>query len=190
MSDHSISFIPVQPRFQGDRYAKAEEIVKWLVDQKAIEPTLSDCVFGDGGYRLLPGLAQFLEHGDRYFCPDLLMLGLEIITKKAVFHTGGNGLETVTCPVCQACENDPCDMQKDSPFLDLVGMWFDSESELVTCPYCQKEISITDFVFEPAWGFSDLGFSFWNCHDQFRDDFVKEFERRLGCLIRLVYTHL
>jgi len=188
MSDHSICFVPVQPQFQGDRHAKAEEIVKWLVEQKAIEPTLSDCVSGRA-YRLLPGLTQFLEHGDEYFDPDLLTLELEVITEKTVFHAGGNGLETITCPACQTCESDPLDMQKDSPFLDLVTTWFESESELITCPYCQREISIADFIFEPAWGFSDLGFSFWNRGGPFRDDFVKEFERRLGCPMRIVYTH-
>ena len=189
MSCNSISFVPAQPQFQGDRHAKAEEIVKWLVEEQIIESTLSDCVLGGDGYRLLPELAKFCEYGTEYLNPDLIVFGLEIITQKNVFHPGGNGNDFVTCPACQTCESDICDMQKTSHFLDLVNVWYEEESELVPCPYCQKEISIADFVFEPTWGFSDLGFTFWNT-PPFHEDFIKEFERRLGCPIRVVYTHL
>ena len=42
---------------------------------------------------------------------------------------------------------------------------------------------------KPEWGFSNLGFTFWNW-PPFTDQFIKNFKQRLGCDVNIVFSHI
>lgn len=184
MSDRSISIVSKQSSYQGNRETKAAEIVAWLVTEQAIEPTRSACVLGNeaGGYRLLPGMRQFCVEPKRFY-PDMNPLGMEVNLQKTVYDTGENGLDKVSCPAC------PAEIPEDM-FFDLVADWFHHGERCdLICPSCQNKISLEEIVTEPAWAFSDLGFTFWGCPD-LHEEFIVEFEKRLGCPVSVVNCHL
>lgn len=182
MSDHSISIVPKQLTFMGDRHAKAKEIVQWLAEKQAIEPQLSDCVLGGMGYRLLSGMTQFLEEPE-YFRPTLVTLGLEVIMENQVFCTIENGIDKVICPHCHSPQPDP------DVVYDMAGQWWRDLQDTFPCPSCGRTISIVDWIMEPEWGFSDLGFEFWNC-PSFNTEFINEIKNQLGCNVWIVYKHM
>ncbi len=59
----------------------------------------------------------------------------------------------------------------------------------MTCPLCHVAMDIHQFTFSPDWGFSDLGFTFWNWPG-LTDEFIAEFKKKLGCDISIVYAHI
>lgn len=102
--------------------------------------------------------------------------GLEIITKRTVFISGEGYVEDIICPACKSSiELEDFDFKK----------WEEGLSDHSQCPHCKKESEINTFHFEPEWGFSDLGFKFWNW-PSFNDEFILEFKNKLQCEIRII----
>ena len=184
MSDHSISIVPRQLTYRGDRESKASEIVQWLIEEQAIEPTLNDCDWGVPGiYRFKENFARFSSY-PQYLCLDLRLSGLEVIMKRTVFDTMANGLEDVRCPFCRS-------EIAEEMFFDLIENWWHEKSDAhaLTCPSCGETVSLDAIITEPEWGASDLGFTFWNC-PPFIDEFITEFEKRLESPVWVVYRHI
>lgn len=179
MSDHSISIVPKLSSYPENKI-KAQEILNWLISKDIIKPTLSDCILSSNkGYAISEGanrITVFPE--DLPF--DLITNGLEIITERQVFDTGENFLDELICPYCN--ENIASDDWDLNP-------WSNKESNNLTCPQCGQESEIHNYTFEPQWGFSNLGFRFWNW-PHFTDGFLDEFKQKLNSDIAIVYQHI
>ena len=178
MSDHSISIVPRQSAYPG-KETKAKEILEWLISLDIVKATLSDCVLSSNdGYAISNG-AKLLTAEPELLPFDLEVNGLEIITERQVFHTGENGIEELICPHCKQ------DIAEED--WDFLSAWGDDTSNNLTCPLCNVETEIHQFKFTPEWGFSNLGFTFWNW-SSLTDHFIEDFKQKLGCDINLVYT--
>jgi hypothetical protein len=180
MSDNSISIVPKQSSYPNNK-AQAKKILDWLVSKDIVKPTLSDCISSsDNGYTPSEG-ARLVTAFPEDLQLDFLTNGLEIITERQVFDTGENGIEELTCPHCK--ENIATE---DWNFLTP---WNNKDSDNLTCPLCGHKTGIHNFTFDPEWGFSDLGFKFWNW-PEFTDEFIEEFRMKLNCEIALVYQRI
>lgn len=182
MSDHSISLVPKKSRYPH-RDLVIKNILEWLVSSKIIEAEITDCILGKtGGYRGSEGLKRIVQN------PEALntlwkhqTFGLEIVNEKNVFDTGENALESMTCSNCNS--------KYDVEVYDIITIWWDTEETDVVCTACGKIYDINEYLFDPQWAFSDLGFKFWN-FPQFSSQFVGEFQSRLQCDIAIVYQHI
>ncbi|HYG38518.1 MAG TPA: hypothetical protein VD908_07870 [Cytophagales bacterium] len=179
MSDYSISFVPKQSIFPNPQ-EKANEIFEWLVSKDIIKPFLSDCILSSQkGFSISDGAKKVcLFPNDLPF--NLRTNGVEIITERQVFDTGENGIEELICPICGVNI-----AVKD---WDL-NSWDSGGSDNIKCTNCDVESEINKFHFSPEWGFSNLGFTFWNW-PEFNTDFIKEFEQKMGCTLTIVYQHI
>lgn len=179
MSDFSISIVPKLSSYP-DNKAKAEEILAWLVSMDVVKPTLSDCILSsDEGYAISEGARRVTNLPDELPF-NLLTNGLEIITDRQVFHTGGNGMEECICPNCKA------DIASED--WSFINDWDEENSDELPCPLCSVATDIHQFTFSPQWGFSDLGFTFWNWPD-FTDEFIAALTQKLGCDIPTAFAH-
>jgi hypothetical protein len=180
MSDSSISIVPRLSAYP-DKVIKAKEILNWLVSLDIVKPTLSDCVLSsDNGYPISNG-ARLVSTEPEYLPYDLITNGLEIVTDRQVFHTGQNGIVELICP---KCKRDIAN--EDWGFL---SEWSDNKSNNLTCPLCSIGTDIHQFDFTPEWGFSNLGFTFWNWSN-FTESFINDFRKKLGSDVNIVYTHI
>ena len=62
----------------------------------------------------------------------------------------------------------------------------ENKSDNITCPLCKIANDIHQFEFTPEWGFSDLGFTFWNLA-VLKPSFINEFSQRLSCDVSVVF---
>ena len=87
MSDNYISIIPKTDDYPN-RMAKAKEILDWLISRDIVKDKKTDSILGsDSGYSVSNGAKSVVDNPeDLPF--DLWINGLEIITKKEVFHPG------------------------------------------------------------------------------------------------------
>jgi hypothetical protein len=178
MSDHSISIVPKVSKYT-DKETKAMEILEWLISLDIVKPKLSDCVLGsDEGYAISNG-AKNVATEPEHLPFHLVVNGLEIITERQVFHTGQHGIEKLGCPNCRQ------DLVNED--WEFLSEWAENKSNSLTCPLCKVATNIHQFDFTPQWGFSDLGFTFWN-FPPFTDRFVREFKQRLQCDVNVVQT--
>ena len=181
MSDSSISIVCKKSRYLNNK-EKAQEILEWLVVKNIVDSTVSDCTLGsENGYTVSKGAESVVEE-PRFlrFGPGQVN-GLSFITERTIFHTGGNGMEELICP---SCKNDIS--QEGWDFFDP---WAGGETDDLTCPSCGNSNEIHDYSFKPEWGFSNLGFTFWNW-PPFTDQFIKDFKQRLGCDVNIVFSHI
>lgn len=175
MSDHSISIVPRLSAYP-DNKTKAKEILDWLISLDVVKPTLSDCTLQEeGGYAVSEGAKKVtVQPDDLPF--DLITNGLMIVTERQVFDTGENFIYELTCPDCNTnIAFDDWDLKP----------WSNKENDNLVCTQCGHEIEIHNYTFEPEWGFSDLGFTFWNWPD-FTNDFISEFRKKLDCEVSIV----
>ncbi|UOQ73985.1 hypothetical protein [Hymenobacter cellulosilyticus] len=180
MSDHSTTIVPALSAYPG-KEDKAKEILNWLVAEDIIKPTLSDCVLSaSGGYAIAEGARAVIGSAKRGPF-DLAVNGLEIVTERQVFDTGGNGVEELICP---SCDQDLA--AEDWSFIDD---WYQGHTNDVVCPVCNTAADIHLFRFTPVWGFSDLGFRFWNLPD-LTEAFINRFQQKLGCTVSVVYQRI
>lgn len=181
MSSHSISIVPVVSNFPN-KSEKKDEIVNWLISSDIIKPVLSDCILDMEklGYAVSQG-AEFVTRYPEDLPFDLISNGLEIIMEREIFSTFQNGIDTLICPTCNKNISD-----EDWTFFNE---WASGQSNNLTCPNCKIGSEIHEFKCEPSWGFSDFGFTFWNW-PEFKDEFINQFQQRLGCRVDVVYAHI
>ena len=178
MSDHSISISPKLSAYP-DKESKAKEILVWLVSLDIVKPTLSDCILSsNNGYSISEG-AKLVATEPEYLPFHLRTNGIEIITQRQIFDTGENGMDELICPACGQ------DIAGES--WEFFREWDDNKSNNLTCPLCHTGTDIHQFNFTPEWGFSDLGFTFWNWPG-LTETFLNDFKQKLGCDINVVYT--
>lgn len=180
MSDHSISIVPRVSDYSENKI-KAKEILDWLISIDVVKTELSDCVLGsESGYAISNGAKNITPYPeDLPF--DLITNGLEINLERQIFHTGEGALEECICPNCN--EN----VASENYF--FCDEWFDRNRDIILCPHCNFPSEIHEFKFQPEWGFSNLGFTFWNW-PELNESFISEFRKRLGTDINVVFTHI
>ncbi|TJZ51825.1 hypothetical protein FAZ15_19960 [Sphingobacterium olei] len=140
----------------------------------------SDCILSSNtGYAISDGAKQVTTFPDKLPF-DLITNGLEIVTERKVFDTGQNFINVLSCPHCN----------KNIAFDDWdLDPWNKALSDNLSCTRCELETEIHNYRFEPDWGFSDLGFTFWNL-PEFREDFINEFKKKLDCGVSIVRQHI
>ncbi len=180
MSDTSISIVPRLSTFPN-KELKAAEILDWLVSINVVKPQQSDCVLGsEYGYQISDG-AKEITNEPRLLPFSLITNGLEIVTQRQMFHTGQNEIEKLLCPSCKQ------DISRED--LEFINEWDEEGSNNITCPLCNSANDIHTYSFSPRWGFSDLGFTFWNWPN-LSENFIDMFKQRLNSEINIVYARL
>lgn len=178
MSDHSITIVPKKSVYP-DNEAAAKKMIAWLISRDIIKQETSDCILATThGYAISEGARKIVQEPESLPF-SLTVTGLEVITERTIFHTGENGLDEMICPACK--QNITAE---EWSFFDK---WFNDTNDKIVCPLCEAENSIHSFAFTPQWGFSNLGFTFWNWPG-FTGEFVESFAEQLGSEVDVVYT--
>jgi len=180
MSDYSISIVAKRSNYPNNNL-KAKEILEWLIALDIVKPKLSDCVLSsNNGYAVSNGAKNITAEPEKL--PFFLNVnGLEVVTDKTVFDTGEYGMESCICPNCNKDIS-----QEEWLFIDE---WYSQDNDDSICPLCNVSFNIHDLKIEPEWGFSNLGFTFWNW-PKIKIEFLQEFIRKLNCDVNVVYQHL
>ena len=184
MSDSSTTLVPERIFIAAaEREQMEKRITSWMIEKGWIEPEISDCVLSEGGGRRITRKGNTHISGCE---PDrgLAVNGfcVEQFDGKNVFTNLEGGLESA---VCSGCGEDI-----GEEFYDMTEAWFSGEDNPpVPCPCCGESFDIRDYVLEPPWGFSQIGFTFWNLWDM-TDEFVEEFAAVLGEPVQVVWAHL
>lgn len=184
MGDYNISIVPARSMYPN-KEQKVLEILAWLVKENIVSPELTDCILDEDnlGYAVADGARNVLT--DPQSAPfDLLTSGLEIVQERTVFYQ--NELEKVTCPSCGANAGN---LENGEHVMLWLDEWYGEEKESFECPSCGKEAGINEYIFQPQWGFSDLGFTFWNW-GEFKESFITAFADKLGCPVKVVQTKI
>nr|WP_068891035.1 hypothetical protein [Pedobacter panaciterrae] len=182
MSDTSTTFVPKTSDYPNAQ-VKAREVIEWLILGDIINPVISDCILNnEGGYRISSGAIKLTNDPEGFnSLAGLHTFGLEIIHTKTVFDTGGNGLDSMRCPGCHAEV-----LTEDYSFIEK---WWSEERTTFTCTNCDESYEINEFIFTPEWGFSNLGFRFWN-FPWFTTQFKEDLEGILGCEVKIIHQHI
>lgn len=155
-------------------------VVEYLLAKEIISSEMSDNVLGsEEGYcpgKNWEGIVQYPEERDFL---GLWTNGLEVIKGRNVFYTDGGEFEAINCPNCGA-NNLECDWG------ELFGKWIDDlKSAELECLQCENASSISEYIFEPTWALSNLGFVFWNW-PILKDSFISELQKVVGKRILFV----
>jgi hypothetical protein len=161
----------------------AARIREWLIAGGIIENRMTDCILGnDPGFP--PGL-NYIRATER---TDPLLFqvrtnGLEIIVKREVFCSI-SGEQMLICSACSGRFEPP------EGWHDAIDEWSQRKGPgLLACPACNAERPITEWQHDPAWGFGNLGFQFWNW-PRLKTSFIEEVSARLGHRVVLTFGKL
>ena len=178
MGDYFTSFAPLRPKITQSK-AIGFKLIHWLIKEGIVVNELSDCTLGNLGYAPGENYQSVLVEED----PRLIELrtnGVEVFTERTVFHNGGYELDHVRCPQCNT------DLSRTS-WSAALNEWMDDSGEvLVDCSNCGSRTAIENLQFQPAWGFSNLGLTFWNW-TRFKNTFVQDLEQKIGSPVRVIY---
>lgn len=186
MSDSFNIIVPERFTFSQQELAELENrMIGWMQKNGWIEREKSDCVPNeDKGWRFTEaGAARMAANGEYRAPHDPYGVRVEKYDDcKGLFTNLDGGLDSAVCPLCGK------DILNDA--YDMIFDWANAkEYSLLKCPQCGGSFDIRDFKLYPPWGFSQLGFEFWNLGimDQ---DFVDEFSAKLGEPVRVVWGTL
>ena len=180
MSDQSISIVPRQSFYLNNKN-KAKEILYWLVSLDIVKPILTNCILGLGtGYAISKGAKDVVKDSSK-LPYKFIANGLELVTSSQVFDTGQYDIVDLVCPNCNE--------HVSGEVLSFIENWYENLCIDPICPFCFLAADINKYTFIPRWGFSDLGFKFWNWPD-FTDQFTIELEHKLHCEVSVVHQLL
>lgn len=176
MSDTFISVIPQVAK--GDVENLSDKIVNHLVQKGIIQKSLTDCTLGKPGHAPGDNFRLAIEDDDCGL-DNLRTNGLEVINERQVFHNGGNGLDEITCPNCNA-------NIIESDWGDKLDAWVNETGEdKITCNQCNAVHSVAEYNFKPTWSFGNLGLTFWNW-PELNQKFITEVEEVTGSKVAVV----
>jgi hypothetical protein len=179
VSDFSLTLVPALANCPAPQQ-QADAVQHWLVINRVVSPVATACTLGPQlGYAPAAG-ALAVSTAPSLLPFDLAVNGLEIIIGRQVFDSGGLELTGLRCP---ACQENIVDKEWD------LSPWANQESELLKCPQCNLATAIEAYTFEPAWGFSNLGFRFWNW-PPFTAQFLEQVARIIGQRITVVQQRI
>ena len=182
MSDFSISVVPRTSAYPG-KEEKAQDILDWLVSKDVVKVEKTDSILGGQGklgHAVSEGAKRVVKNPENLPF-NLWTNGLDIIIERMIYSTCQYGLDQFICPNCK----DNLAHKGWAIFED----WYNYEWDKVICPICNQSEEIHSFTFNPSWGFSDLGFTFWNW-TEFTPEFLEEFQRKLGVEIDVVEARI
>jgi hypothetical protein len=164
---------------QSEAAELATTIHRWLIDEGIVLADPPDCVLSsDVGYRAGPHYEKATSMAHEHLW-RLRTNGLDLITKRTVFHSGQGGFELV----CVACADR---FEPTEQWGEAIDEWHKNKGVgMLACPSCGHTQPITDWLHDPPWGFGNLGFKFWNW-PPLRESFVEEIGKRLGHRVVLV----
>jgi DNA-directed RNA polymerase subunit RPC12/RpoP len=165
---------------QAQQFASA--VTEFLFARGILSDKLSDNTLGEHGYAPGKNSVEVIEGNDFEFL-QFQVNGVEIITEKTVFHNGENGIESINCPSCgyDIIEED---------WGTAIDEWMtDTELSSISCPNCKTANSITDYNFNPTWGFGNFGITFWNW-PELKKSFIRELENIFGRPVKFINGHL
>jgi hypothetical protein len=111
-----------------------------------------------------------------------LMNVVQVVARRSVY--AGDGAVELTCPRCEARQEPPPDGG------EAVGEWYEQRGPgALACDACAQETPVTEYGYDPPYGFSCLGISFWNW-PPLSDAFVHEIRELLGHRVILVHRKL
>ena len=181
MSDFNISLISNKTQTTEIKIVR-KIALDYLIYKEIIEEQETDCTLNSNkGY--LPGnkASTVLNEQTDLVFKNLWTNGVEIIKEKTVFHTGGNGVDYLNCPICNS-------NIVNTNWGNYIDNWLNGKDDSFDCPNCLNKIHITNCNFEPVWGFSDFGITFWNWPD-LKESFIKEMEEVLNLKLKKIYCH-
>ncbi|MEO0896842.1 MAG: hypothetical protein AAFY71_10615 [Bacteroidota bacterium] len=149
----------------------AQKIFQYLVGRRIIQDKKLDNVLSDSmGHPPGENWREVVAFPEEKHFLELRTNGLEIRKGRTVFWADGSGFEKIACPHCGE-NNLGCDWS------ELFGNWMeDPQSANLVCISCHTSSSISDYIFEPTWALSNLGFVFWNW-PIFNRSFIRELEQ-------------
>ena len=152
----------------------ASKIHKWLVQEMVIEARSTSCVLSETGLGYPPGqnYEKIVDKSQYAHNPqEELVNGLEIITSRNVFFSGQGEIE-IRCPKCR--------MRCSDNWGEAINNWFENIGKgLIVCHHCGNSQTIIEWDFVPPWGFSNLGFTFWNW-PKLDNSFINDLSQKLG----------
>jgi hypothetical protein len=162
--------------------ALASRIRDWLIDEGIIDRTMTNCVLDEDDIGYPPGanFEQAVEssHDDTR---ELWTNGLSIIVGREVFDSSPE-VPDLLCRHCNAKSRTAW----DQAISDAMSQWREGDGVGdLTCPACGHSEPITKWIWDPPWGFGNLGFKFWNW-PPLKASFLTEFAERLGHRMVLV----
>lgn len=181
MSDSYITIVPTNVT-QGEVNELSQRTISWLTKREIISGNLTDCVLGqETGYPPGPNYESIIT-GDDFGLPRLKTNGFAVVTGRRVFDNGGNGLEEITCPKCGG-------NNIDTNWGEKLEAWLVEQNDKFMCIQCNNDLPITAYDFKPAWGFGELGFTFWNWPG-LTLEFLENMKKLLDKDIRVIYGKL
>jgi hypothetical protein len=158
------------------------QLQAWLIQHRIIESTSAPQVFGTKGMAYQPGPRSALVidalQGESEHIDSGQQKWVEFRTVRTVFDAGQGGV-TIFCPGCQGKDLD------DGTWSEAITEWFEGGLGIHECGHCQTAYPITAWIFEPAWGFSSLGCTFWNW-PPLKPSFLEDIARVLGHRIQYI----
>jgi hypothetical protein len=187
MSDYFTKIVP-SLLLVYDAKAKADAVVEMFIRKNIIRPVKTNCVLGNGlGYQPGIGIESIFDAGiagnDISDFMQLAVNGLEVITERTVFDAGQAGLDAVECPVCNT-------NIIEGEWGNFLTEWVEHGNTTMPCDNCHQLSALNSYKFiagTTQWGFSNLGFVFWNLpHLPISRDFLKEIELIVGSNILVI----
>ncbi len=183
-----------------DRDASDEEIeslervvIDWLAEARIVERKRSACLLGMDAMGHAPAPQFMIATGEAADSGAVNMNykgfmtmkvnGLEIIKGRRVSVDPSGSLDCAICTKCRA--ENPLDEQWSQAGND----WAAGGSGRLACTICGNTQSVAEWDYRDPMGWGTLTFVFWNWPG-LGQDFVKEFSRRLGHRVLVVFSHL
>lgn len=154
--------------------AVSTKIIEYLIAEEIISRKMSNNVLSsDNGYKPGNKWQRIVEYPEENDFLTLRTNGMDITKGRNVFFAGGADLEVISCPNCNE-NNIDCDWG------ELFGSWIDEPSTaILQCRECREAFSISEYIFEPTWALSNLGFTFWNW-PILKDAFISKLQDVVG----------
>jgi hypothetical protein len=178
------TIVDVECQDEAEARVLGRRLLDLLIERGIVAPerTTRAHVPEDGhppGPRFVEALEEPLAQPDEELIRSLVMNVVVVGTKRAVHHAGQFGVHLI----CSACGL----RQDASPdWGDAVGEWYDRRGPgLLMCPQCGTERGVTEWGYDPPYGFSALGVSFYNW-PPLDPRFIEEIGAFLGHRVLLV----
>jgi hypothetical protein len=172
MGDYYQSIVDIEASVH-EALALSIKVRNWLIEAGIVEGMMTKCVLSYDRMGFRPG-KNYLQVVDtsftQTFIPDIN--GMEMIIGRNVIYPLNQGETVVKCAVCQT-EVD------SSEWTQAITEWYEEQPSSLSCAHCQSAISVSDLIFEPQWGFGNLGFKFWNWQP-IKDSFIAKIGELLG----------
>lgn len=176
MSDSIISFVPNKFEFQNSKET-AIAITEYLIAKKYINHNKKNNTLSNTfGFEPGENYRTILNNKDNFNqVENATVNGVDIISKRTVFHGYGNGLDKIICPICES-------NLIESVWGEIVNEWLKGGKGNLKCSKCGKNSQLSEFDFHAEenfkWAFSNIGISFYN----WPNDFTASFRSELVCL--------